>query len=256
MEKTWRIVPPLALATTLHAMVLTGVVQWHRGDTGGAEGPASGRPSSLSVRVAQSAPALPVQTGTPPLDSADATDATDAVDTVSAPATPSPEVADTPGMDQARPVAEATDIAAAAPSLTSPPDTAQPTVSTDATATDGAPNQDPDRYHARRELSRPPKALSPIDIVFPPGVPTPGRHKAVLAVYIDELGHVRKVRTEGEALPLAFEDAARNAFLSAQFRAGELEGRTVKSYIHVEVVFDEQPEARGLAVSSLGRSTH
>ena len=123
----------------------------------------------------------------------------------------SPEVADTPGMDQARPVAEATDTAAAAPSLTAPPDTAQPTVSTDATATDGAPNQDPDRYHARRELSRPPKALSPIDIVFPPGVPTPGRHKAVLAVYIDELGHVRKVRTEGEALPLAFEDAARNA---------------------------------------------
>lgn len=253
MNKTWRIVPPLALATTLHAMVLTGVVQWHRGDTGGSQVTASGRPSSLSVRVAQGAPAPAAQTAAPSLGSADATDATD---TVSAPATPSPEVADTPGMDQARPVAETTDTAAAAASLTAPPDTTQPNVSTEATATDGAPNQDPDRYHARRELSRPPKALTPIDIVFPPGVPTPGRHKAVLAVYIDELGHVRKVRTEGEALPLAFEDAARNAFLSAQFRAGELEGRTVKSYIHVEVVFDEQPEARGLAVSSLGRSTH
>jgi hypothetical protein len=83
-------------------------------------------------------------------------------------------------------------------------------------------------------------------------VPTPGRHAAILAIYIDEQGHVRKVRTEGEALPLAFEDAARNAFLSAPFRAGELDGRAVKSYIHVEVVFDEQPEARGLAASALG----
>lgn len=250
MKKTWRIVPPLALATTLHAMVLSGVVQWHRGDAGSTPVTASGSTSSLSVRVAQSAPAIAVQTSAPMPDGGDA------ADTVSAPATPSPDVADTSGMDQALPVAAATASAEAAPALTAPTDTAQPPLSTEAPATDGSPDQAPDRYHARRELSRPPKALTPIDIVFPPGVPTPGRHKAVLAVYIDELGHVRKLRTEGEALPLAFEDAARNAFLSAQFSAGELEGRTVKSYIHVEVVFDEQPEARGLAVSSLGRSTH
>ena len=53
-----------------------------------------------------------------------------------------------------------------------------------------------DRYHARRELTRPPKPLTPIDIVFPPGVPAPGRQSAVLAIYIDELyqsGHYDKI---------------------------------------------------------------
>lgn len=236
MHKTWRIAPPLALATTLHAMVLTGVVQWRGGDAGAADGRALAQAASLSVRLASRAPEPPAPTRAPapvtthpadaPLDSPVAT-----------------TLADTSG-----------DPAQVQPMSPTPAPTVEAaTATSEASAEPSGPDPASDRYHARRELSRPPKPLSPIDIVFPPGVPTPGRHKAVLAVYIDEMGHVRKVHTEGESLPLAFEDAARNAFLSAQFRAGELEGRAVKSYIHIEVVFDEQPEARGLAVSSLGQ---
>ena len=240
MKKTWRIAPPLALATTLHAMVLTGVVQWRGSAQGDAEGHASAQATTLSVRVAPTTAPEPIAEASPPQPQPSV--ATDAGVT--------PQLAPAPAPQPAAPAAP--DLSAPAPIVT--PATA--TVSAEASMAPGDPEQDPDRYHARRELSRPPKALTPIDIVFPAGVPTPGRHKAVLAVYIDELGHVRKVRTEGEALPLAFEDAARNAFLSAQFRAGELDGRNVKSYIHVEVVFDEQPEARGLAISAIGRTTH
>lgn len=242
MTKTWRIAPPLVLATTLHAMVLTGVVQWRGGDTGRADGRAQAQASSLSVRLAPRAPALlePHQVAV------QATEAPAAEPLPSTPAEPALEPASPPVADT-QPDAR-------------PPQPPLPTLTTTANTPETSVAQDTsdaasDRYHARRELSRPPKPLTPIDIVFPPGVPTPGRHKAVLAIYIDEMGHVRKVHTEGESLPLAFEDAARNAFLSAQFRAGELEGRAVKSYIHIEVVFDEQPEARGLAVSSLGQRT-
>lgn len=242
MTKTWRIAPPLVLATTLHAMVLTGVVQWRGGDTGKADGRTQAQASSLSVRLASRAPAVPE----PHQVAAQAAEAATAepiqpplAEPALEPASPS-QVDTQPAAQPPQPPLSPLTTAAAAPET--------PVAQGPADATS-------DRYHARRELSRPPKPLSPIDIVFPPGVPTPGRHKAVLAIYIDEMGHVRKVHTEGESLPLAFEDAARNAFLSAQFQAGELEGRAVKSYIHIEVVFDEQPEARGLAVSSLGHRT-
>ena len=257
--KMWRVVPPLALATTLHAMVLTGVVQWHGSDAGGRDTRASAAslpvPVGMSVRVAQAAAAAPAkavlapsaeptaEATEPPPPAAPVTAATPPAETTAqamqaAPLEPAP-IGPAPIAEPMPPLAAATPVDDASIAVAPPADVS------------GAP----DRYHARRELSRPPKALSPIDIVFPPGVPTPGRHAAVLAVYIDELGQVRKVRTEGEALPLAFEDAARNAFLSARFRAGELEGRNVKSFILVEVVFDEQAESRGLSVSALGRTT-
>lgn len=256
--KMWRVVPPLALATTLHAMVLTGVVQWHGSDAGGRDTRASAAslpvPVGMSVRVAQAAAAAPARAVLAP-----STEPTAEASEPPPPAAPvtAPVTAATPPAETS---AQATQAAPLEPVPIGPSPITEPAPTlAAATPIEDAPTADvggaPDRYHARRELSRPPKALSPIDIVFPPGVPTPGRHAAVLAVYIDELGQVRKVRTQGEALPLAFEDAARNAFLSARFRAGELEGRNVKSFILVEVVFDEQAESRGLSVSALGRTT-
>lgn len=252
--KMWRVVPPLALATTLHAMVLTGVVQWHGSDAGGRDARALAAsppaPVGMSVRVAQAAAAAPARAVLAP----------SAEPTAEASEPPPPAAPVTAATPPAETTEQATQAAPLEPVPIGPSPITEPAPTlAAATPIEDAPTADvsgaPDRYHARRELSRPPKALSPIDIVFPPGVPTPGRHAAVLAVYIDELGQVRKVRTEGEALPLAFEDAARNAFLSARFRAGELEGRNVKSFILVEVVFDEQAESRGLSVSALGRTT-
>jgi hypothetical protein len=111
-----------------------------------------------------------------------------------------------------------------------------------------------DEYLPRGLLSQPPRALGIIDIPFPPGVPTPGRYKAVLALYIDELGVVRRIKTEGEALPAAYEEATRVSFQTASFQPGELHGHAVKSLIHVEVVFDDSQINRGMSSSALGQS--
>lgn len=130
---------------------------------------------------------------------------------------------------------------------------AQPTAASAQTA---AKAQAPtlDEYLPRGLLSKPPHALSMIDIPFPPGVPAPGRYKAVLALYIDENGVVRRIKTEGEALPAAYQEAARVSFQTASFQPGELHGQAVKSLIHVEVVFDDAPPARGLSSSGLGQA--
>lgn len=240
MKSSWRIVPPLALATTLHAMVLGGVVSWHGGESTSGATRVSPMHASVAVRTAPAA-------------------ATPAAPTVAPVAAPMPSEA--PALAPATEASPPAPLAQAADSPVSeapPPDAAVGVVDgVEVALAESTPSAAPaDRYHARRELTRPPKPLTPIDIVFPPGVPAPGRQSAVLAIYIDELGQVRKVHTQGDALPQAFEDAARNAFLSASFRAGELDGRAVKSFIHVEVVFDEQPAPRGVAVSALGQAAH
>ena len=111
-----------------------------------------------------------------------------------------------------------------------------------------------DEYLPRSQLSQPPRALSMIDIPFPPGVPTPGRYKAVLALYIDEQGVVRRAKIDGEALPAAYEEAARVSFQTASFQPGELRGQPVKSLIHVEVVFDDSQAARAMSASTLSQS--
>ena len=111
-----------------------------------------------------------------------------------------------------------------------------------------------DEYLPRSQLSQPPKAVSMIDMPFPPGVPTPGRYKAVLALYIDEHGVVRRVKVDGEALPAAYEEAARVSFQTANFQPGELHGNPVKSLIHVEVVFDNSALAQGMSSSALSQS--
>jgi hypothetical protein len=111
-----------------------------------------------------------------------------------------------------------------------------------------------DEYLPRGLLTKPPQAQGLIDIPFPPGVPTPGRYKAVLALYIDEHGVVRRIKTDGDALPAAYEEAARVSFQAASFQPGELHGRAVKSLIHVEVVFDDSQPNRGMSSSALAQS--
>ncbi len=60
-----------------------------------------------------------------------------------------------------------------------------------------------------------------------------------MTLFIDETGAVVRVRCEGNTLPPAFEEAARNAFMNVRFRPGELADHgAVKSRIRVEVVFE------------------
>jgi periplasmic protein TonB len=120
-----------------------------------------------------------------------------------------------------------------------------------ATAT---PGQARELYWARGELTRPPQTLGPVDIPYPPGVSRSDRYRAVLELFIDEQGAVRRVQLAEGDLPGAFEDAARNSFMAASFTPGERQSRPVKSRIRVEVVFDDTPlEPASRSVASMGR---
>lgn len=106
-----------------------------------------------------------------------------------------------------------------------------------------------DIYLPRSRLSVPPLLRSQVALLWPEGGETQSGHfRAVLALFIDELGVVQKVRVEGNGLPPALEAVARESFLGASFVPGELQGQAVKSLIRVEVRFDAERPAgsRGL----------
>jgi len=107
-----------------------------------------------------------------------------------------------------------------------------------------------DAYLPRSQLSKAPQALDAIHIPFPEGVPGGQHYSAVLALYVDETGTVRKVVVQSaeagsveardQPLPPPLAQAARLAFMQAGFAPGELKGRAVKALIHVEVQFDDR----------------
>ena len=146
----------------------------------------------------------------------------------------------------------------ATPPAASATDTATPRAPQVSTAATNTPTPagtgaQRDDYLPRSALSKAPAARGPINIPFPPGVPTPGRYSAVLALYIDELGNVRRVHPMDGELPGAYEEAARNAFQAGAFHPGEVHGVPVKSVIQVEVVFDDSHGERGMSASQLAQ---
>lgn len=96
-------------------------------------------------------------------------------------------------------------------------------------------------YLPRPLLSVVPTPISTVEISYPDVPEDPGHHIGELALFIDETGVVRRVRFEGKPLPVALEDAAREAFVGARFTPGELDGASVRSLIRVEVRFDRMP---------------
>ncbi len=98
-----------------------------------------------------------------------------------------------------------------------------------------------DDYYPRAMLTLAPSPFEAILIDYPAIENDQGHYSSELTLFIDETGRVLRVRVEGAALPRALEEAARNAFIDARFRAGEAEGLAVKSRIRVEVVFDNRP---------------
>ena len=97
-----------------------------------------------------------------------------------------------------------------------------------------------DDYFPRAMLTVVPTPIEPVMIAYPEFDNDPGHHSSELALFIDETGRVARVRFDGPELPRELEEAARNAFITARFRSGELDGRAVKSWIRVEVVFDSR----------------
>lgn len=93
-------------------------------------------------------------------------------------------------------------------------------------------------YVPRPQLTVPPVLLTDVTIDEPPGLTEIGGIRSgVLALYIDDTGRVRHIRTDDWLLPPEYEEAARNAFSKARYRPGEIDGRPVKSRVRVLVTF-------------------
>lgn len=145
---------------------------------------------------------------------------------------PSP-VRESPQVNEAIHAPDRAPVAASAqePSTDSSPAAAAPALSVTAEA-------DSDSYVPRSQLSTPPIAKTAIVLESPPNEIGAGRLVGVLSLFIDEQGRVQLIEAEEPALPPAFEQAAREAFMGAEFSPGEVGGRAVKSHQRVEVVFD------------------
>lgn len=227
---------PLLLATSLHVAVIGSAVRWHK-----AEG-ASQAGAPLSATAAGGLSPLPMQLIAAAPATTQASTFTPAA--VLTPPSPAQGDTDTPHEPEPEQAHEHEPVSAPVPELA-----AQAHENTPVDATPQPPSTPaPDVYHPRSELSIAPRLQGVLDIVFPPQEPKHLRHEATLAIYIDEHGHVRKVTPVQGELPMAFVEAARNAFLSARFQPGQLQGQAVKSFIHIAVVFEETP-AEVLAAS-------
>lgn len=69
----------------------------------------------------------------------------------------------------------------------------------------------------------------------------PGKHVGTLVLYINATGTVDKVIPEAPRLPPKLEDIAVETFRSVQFAPAQRHGYEVKSWIRVEVEFDNSP---------------
>lgn len=92
-------------------------------------------------------------------------------------------------------------------------------------------------YVPRAMLSDVPEPIKPLSVPYPRNGPAEGTFTTVLALFINEQGEVVRVRLDGAALPPELDTAAREAFRSARWRPGRMDGRLVKSLIRVEIMF-------------------
>lgn len=101
-------------------------------------------------------------------------------------------------------------------------------------------NDDPDdRYVPRRLLTLPPTALDGVLLTYPRiEFDNRGHYTAILTLFIDETGRVRRIRVDQPGLPEELEGVARRAFQRVRYTPGEVDGQPVPSTIRVEVRFD------------------
>lgn len=190
----------------LHAAVLLG--------RQGAEG-TSRAPTAMQVRMVQSAPRpMPQHPAIP-----------------SQPA-PEPPAAEPPSAPQPTGLSAVLASALGLSSLTDLPFLDQAPAA--AAVADGD-------YRPRAELTTSPQPKAPIQVLYPPSFVGAGDFSAQLSLFIDEEGVVRRVRVDTVGLPAVLEEAASQAFLSARFEPGSVDGQPVKSLMRVEVAFENGP---------------
>lgn len=95
-----------------------------------------------------------------------------------------------------------------------------------------------EEFFSRDTLDVGPVPATPVVIAYPLVRGEAGTHVGTLALFIDEVGTVVRVRIEDNALPPEMQDAARAAFMGATFAPGVVEGLPVRSKIRVEVTFE------------------
>lgn len=100
-----------------------------------------------------------------------------------------------------------------------------------------------DGYIPRPQLTVPPAMAGPLILSWPEGG-IAGHYAAIVALYIDEEGSVRRIQFQDDALPEPFRVQVRQALEGMRFAPGELHGRPVKSLIRIEVTFDAEPQAQ------------
>lgn len=101
-----------------------------------------------------------------------------------------------------------------------------------------------DEYIPRPLLSVPPIARGAVLIAPPVDMPDATTRTGILSLFIDEEGVVQRIEALEPLLPPALEKSARDAFMAARFKAGEVEGKAVKSRLRVEVSFERfQPSS-------------
>jgi hypothetical protein len=99
---------------------------------------------------------------------------------------------------------------------------------------------DPD-YVPRGQLTASPRPATAVDIPFPPGVTGLVDLKVQVTLFIDAGGQVQRVRLDTPEVPVSFAQMIQQAFLSARFVPGEVQGLAVPTMMRLEAEFSSLP---------------
>lgn len=95
-------------------------------------------------------------------------------------------------------------------------------------------------YLPRSVLTIAPRALTPVVIDYPRFDGEVDFYSGEFDLFIDDDGSVARVAVATPDLPGILGNAVNEAFMSARFAPGELEGRPVRARIRIEVTFDSR----------------
>lgn len=204
-----------ALSIALHVDVVFLLDAWLKAAPSGT---AQARPTPLSVSV------LPIR--------------------LQKPQAPEPPVAATTDPESSLAPPEVTPEAVALSPSTNTATVEMPAVqpaSMDESVQPGAVLSAEAEYVRAGELSQRPRLLSTVHIDVREGVTGRPPRRAYLRVLINERGGVDNVLVDQSDLPADYEQAARDAFLRAEYAPGEIDGVAVRSQIRIEVTYDGTP---------------
>ncbi|MBB2484884.1 hypothetical protein H5407_06545 [Mitsuaria sp. WAJ17] len=94
-------------------------------------------------------------------------------------------------------------------------------------------------YLPRRAVDEGPRVQGQVSLPWPEGFPGRQLHKGRFRVYIDEHGRVRRVAAEALEMASPFVELTQQAFLQAHFEPGKLAGQSVRTWILIEVVYED-----------------